>query len=83
MAHMKFNMSRLQRARKRGLDEATGNSSKRHHVHRQALDKSNCIFCEKDDGLLRTLDADNNVRRMATDLQDTSLLTRIEKQSII
>ena len=25
--HMKFNMSKLQRARKRGLDEATGNSS--------------------------------------------------------
>ena len=42
----------------------------------------NCIFCGEEDGLLhefRTLDADENVRKMATDLQETtSLLTRIE-----
>lgn len=78
--HMKFSMSKLQRARKRGGDETIGNSSKRRHVC-QALDKSNCIFCGNHNGLLhefRTLDADENVRRMATDLRDTSLLTRIE-----
>ena len=44
------------------------------------MDKKNCIFCTKDDGHLhefRTFDADDNVRRMATDLEDTALLTRI------
>lgn len=79
--HMKFSKSKLQQARKRESDEATGNSSKRRHVHRQTMDKSNYIFCDKDDGQLhefRTFDADKNVRRMAADLQDTLLLARIE-----
>ena len=43
--------------------------------------KNTCIFCEKDTGLVhefRSLDADRKVRRMTTDLQDISLLTRIE-----
>ena len=38
-------------------------------------------FCTKDDGNLHefgTIDADNNVRRMAIDLHDTGLLTRID-----
>lgn len=83
--HLKFSASKLQRAiRKRERDEITDNSSatgKRRRLHRQLLDKSNCIFCGKQDGHLhefRTLDADDNVRRMARDLQDTTLLTRIE-----
>ena len=45
------------------------------------LNKMNCILCREEDGLLhefQTLDADENVRKMATDLQETALLTRIE-----
>ena len=82
--HLKFSASKQRAIRKRERDEITDNSSatgKRRRLHRQLLDKSNCIFCGKQDGHLhefRTLDADDNVRRMARDLQDTTLLTRIE-----
>ncbi len=54
---------------------------KRRRLRCQSLDKRSCIFCTKQDGHLhefRTLDADVNVRLMATELQDTALLTRIE-----
>jgi len=59
---MKSNSNKLERTRtsKREPDEAAGNSSKRPHMHRQAMNKNTCIFCEKDTGLLhefRTLDA--------------------------
>ena len=75
--HLKFSAASIAM---RESGEAAGNSSKRCRVYCQALDKSNCMFCE-DDGLLhdyKTLYADQNVRRMATCLQDTSLLTRIK-----
>ena len=82
--YLKFNDSKLQRARKREHnDSITEESSlpKRSRLQRQPLDKSKCIFCEEGGGQLhefRTLDADSNVRKMATDLQDIALLTRIE-----
>ena len=62
-------------------DDNTNEISKRPRLHCQPLDKSKCIFCTKQDGHLHefmTLDAGDNVRSMATDLQDTQLLTRIE-----
>ena len=77
--HLKFSLSKLQRARKRKSDVCASSSDatdKRHCLLRQPLHKGNCIFCGKQDGLVhefQTLDADENVRRMATDLQETSL----------
>ena len=47
----------------------------------QFLNKSKWIFAKKDDGNLqefRAFDADSNIKRVTTDLQDTALLTRIE-----
>ncbi len=81
--YLKFNHDKLQRARKRGRSENASSSStdKRPRLLRQPLNKMNCIFCGEEDGLLhefQTLDADENVRKMATDLQETTLLTRIE-----
>ena len=82
--YLKFNDTKLQRARKRELnrisdDGATLQSKRR--LQRQFLNKNKCIFCTTDDGHLhefRTFDAGSNVRRMAIDLQDSALLTRIE-----
>ena len=82
--YLKFNDSKLQRARKREADrniDSGSSSQKRSRVQRQSLDKDKCIFCSRNDGPLhefRTFDADDNVRRMAIELQDTALLTRIE-----
>ena len=47
---------------------------------RKLFDKNACLFCEEHSGILhefRTMDADTNVRNMATDLQDTTLLAKI------
>ena len=55
-------------------------TQKRSRLQCQSLENSKCIFCTKNDGHLhefRTSDADDDVRGMATDLQDTALLTRI------
>ena len=81
--YLKFNDSKLQKARKREHnDNITEESSlpKRSRLQRQPLEKSKCIFCEGGGQLneFRTLDADSNVRKMSTDLQDIALLTRIE-----
>lgn len=71
---------------KRAYDGGITNEStcvslpKRSRLQREPFEKSKCIFCEGECGPLhefRTLDADNNVKRMATDLHDTALLTRI------
>ena len=78
--YLKFNDSKLQKARKREHnDNITDESSlpKRSRLQRQPLEKSKCIFCEVG-GQLGTLDADSNVSKMSTDLQDIALLTRIE-----
>ena len=82
--YLKFNDTKLHRVRKRELnrtsdDDTTLQSKPR--LQYQFLNKNKCIFCTTDDGHLhefRTFDADSNVRRMAIDLQDSALLTRIE-----
>ena len=57
-------------------------------MKRQALNISNCLFCEKgqEDGdlhLVSTFDADVNIRSTITELQDTQLLARIEGGNLI
>lgn len=82
--HLKFCAGKLERARKRKRDELSddsGPAKRRDHLHRQPLTTDKCIFCEKDDARLhefQTFDANDNVKKMAKDLQDTALLTRIE-----
>ncbi len=81
--HAQFNANRLVRAKKREREstpESTAQEDRRRRP-RQCFDTTSCIFCTKQDGLLhefRTLGADDNVRSMARDLQDSDLLTRIE-----
>ena len=83
--YLKFNDNKLQRARKRECSQSTDDENvtqKRFRAQRQSLESSKCIFCTKDDAAgqlheFRTFDADDNIRRMATDLQDTELLAKI------
>lgn len=82
----KFSNTRLGRAqRKRDAEEADTPASSEDAVRKriqnhQTQPDNICIFCAKADGHLHdfmTLHADDNIRCMATDLQDTALLARI------
>ena len=79
--------NRLERAKRKRLrngDEHAG--IKRARPQRLSPEKNVCIFCGDESGLLhefRTLEADSRVRSMATDLQDTALLAKIEGGDLI
>jgi len=89
--HNKFGHDRLDRARKRKRAEMEAESSdisstRRVCPRRQLLDKSKCIFCEEGSDKLHqfcTLKSDTSVRSMAKDLQDASLLAKIEGGDLI
>lgn len=75
-----------ERKRELTLDDPGSATDEKRRKDRQILPKSSCIFCCKEDGHLhefRTLDADANIRRMATDLQDTALLAKISGGDLI
>lgn len=61
-------------------------SARRVCPRHQLLDKSKCIFCEEGSDKLHqfsTLQSDTSVRSMARDLQDASLLAKIEGGDLI
>lgn len=86
----KFSKCKLERAkRKRDYEEAgpsgDGTQKKRQKV-RHSMTKNSCIFCSKSDSQLHefmTMDADQNIRRMVTDLQDTAVLSRIAAGDVV
>ena len=76
--HLKFSNSKLERARnKRKSDVSQDETSTR--VKRQFLSKAACFFCGETGDLhdVMTLEVDEKVRKMATDLQDSALLKHI------
>ena len=77
--HVKFNNSKLERARKRSLQDDEEGASASERTKRFHTDKTLCIFCLTGGSLHNfcTFDADRNVRLMATDLADEALLARI------
>jgi len=83
--HLKYNNTKLAKAQKRKANNADNESDdpeKRPPQKRQAVEVSNCIFCEKgwEEGKLHevlTFDADHNIRKMITALQDIHLQARI------
>jgi len=88
--HLKFNKCSLERAqKKRDLQDAgpsnEGPEGKRRR-DRLSRTKNICLFCTGSDGDLHecmTLEADKNIREMATDLQDTAILARIAGGDIV
>ncbi|KAG0718811.1 hypothetical protein GWK47_051735 [Chionoecetes opilio] len=68
--HDQFNTQKLARRRSEG-EIALPAPEDRCRRPRKCFDKTSCIFCTKEDGLLhefKTLGADDNVRSMARDL---------------
>ena len=80
---LKYNNSKLATAKKRVIFQVQ-DSERSRPLKRQALNISNCLFCEKgqEDGDLHLV-ADANIRSMITELQDTQLLGRIEGGDLI
>ena len=78
----KFSNDKIERARKKVASdcEVRCSEAKRARSTRILCNKNACLSCEECSGILHeflTMDADINVRRMATDLQYTALLAKI------
>lgn len=85
--YLKFNSTKLLRAqRKRSLEPPVEQRrSKRHSSSTQILGPS-CIFCDDVSGELHqcsTMTLDQELRRMAAEMQDTSLISRISGGDLI
>ena len=86
--NVKFSKDKLERAtKKRDREETTGSSTYgEKQPRRQSMDKMACIFCCKKHGQLhefRTLGANENIRQMATQLQEIELMARMEGGDLI
>lgn len=86
--YVKFSKEKLERAtRKRGRDDVTeSNNSRKKWPERQSMDRMARLFCHQEDGHLhefRTLGADESIRQMATELQETELVARMEGGDLI
>ena len=85
--YLKFNDVKLERAKKQGRDTASENTnSGKKQPRRQSVDKMSCVFCHQEDGHLhefRTLEADDSIRQMAADLEETELMASIEGGDLI
>ena len=79
--HLKYNNSKLAKAKKRNACMSEQDPEIRCSKH-QAITNDDCMFCEKgcEEGSLHqvlTFDADTNIRAMVAELQDTRLLAKI------
>ena len=84
----KFNLNKLDRVQKRegAVSSETRDADKKRRRQREPQDKSTCIFCRESSENLHefmTIKTGNNIRVMATDLQENELLTRIEGGDLI
>ena len=91
ICHLKFGQEKLEKARKRNATDTEAECSnrsepKRFCPPRHSLDKEKCIFCEESSGKLHqfsTLEADSSIRAIAKDLENMSLLAKIEGGDLI
>lgn len=86
--NVKFSKDKLERAtKKRDRAETTGSSTYGEKRPRgQSVDSMACLLCRGKDGQLhefRTLGADENIRQMATQLQETKLMAGTEGGDLI
>ncbi len=86
--HLKYNNSKLTKARKRKAKHIMDNPEQRPPNKRQAIEVDCCVFCmegheEGDLHQVSTFDADSNIRTMITVLQETELLGRIDGGDLI
>ena len=86
--YVKFSKQKLERALKKRNREATSDCSyvTQKRPRRQAMEKSACLFCQKEEGKLhevRTLGADATIRQMARELKEQDLMARIEGGDLV
>ena len=88
--HLKFAPSKLLRLQKRNLSCESASEQQQRKSKRQRTshnpDQESCIFCSEVSGTLHncaTMTLDHAIRKMATELQDTSLLARISGGDLI
>ena len=86
--YLKFNSTKLQRAQKsiQGKKRALDSHVEQRRSKRRSCSKSACIFCDVDSGQLHncsTMELDKELREMATELQDSLLLSKISGGDII
>ena len=86
--HIKLSKEKLERAvKKRHKDDsAESSTSVEKRPRRQLMKKIACLFCYGQDGHLhefRTLEADKTIRQMATELQETELMARMEGGDLV
>ena len=86
--YVKFSSEKLKRASQmQAKEDSVGSSISGVKSYQcRSIDKMACLFCQQDDGHLhefRTLEADQNIRQMAVDLEDTQLIVRMEGGDVI
>ena len=80
--YLKFNKTKLERARKAEKRSHSPDINERRLSKRQAFDPRKCVLCLKgvQEGVLHEVQMfqqDTNIRNMATELSDTEILSRI------
>ena len=88
--YLKFTPSKLQRAREQRSKKRERSFSEQNNEQRRSkrrvIDEESCIFCLQVSGKLHqcsTMGLDQELRKMATDLQDTSLLARFSGGDLV
>ena len=83
--HRKFSTDKLERVSRKRNSEDGISPEEKHQPKRQVLDQNMCIFCCGSQNLqeFSTLDADTKVRQMATELQDSQLLSTIQGGDLV
>ena len=85
---LKFSKEKLERAIKKcDRDDSTESTNlEKKQPRRHSMGKMACLFCLQEDGHIhkfRTLEADESIRQMATELQETELMARMEGGDLI
>jgi hypothetical protein len=84
--YKKFCKDKLERAMKKRASDIAEQTSAEKRLRRQSRDKLLCLFCQQDDGLLHeinTLEHDENLKKMAKELNDTELIARMTGGDLI
>ena len=86
--HLKFSLAKLKKAQKRKKPTADDGDSLSKSSKRRKVTGSDekCVFCDETVGVLHsfsTIEADRNLHRIVTDLQDFELLAKISGGDLI
>jgi hypothetical protein len=84
--HLKFCQDKLDRAERKREKEESSQDSAEKRQRRQSVSKMVCLLCRREEGHLHeftTFGAEKNIRKMATQLQETELMARMEGSDLV